>query len=206
MGLLWGLTFCDIKCSLFFIFSPGERTICWFTKRQTVTKVNPVLSLLKFFWATTSSRDWLVYIESMPFTTSISVLEWPWNSMTPTLLNWRRARWHWHFCLGLVVELPFKTSSWVMIQRWLQTGAKSFHKDVITRSDFRYQRRKPARCWNNEVSEWRVPSTAFERYPGEGSYTRNLTFFMSRFSSSWSNISVFLVSMFSIISRHKANI
>ena len=140
MGLLWGLTFCDIKCSLFFIFSPGERTICWFTKKQTVTKVNPVLSLLKFFWATTSSRDWLVYIESMPFTTSISVLEWPWNSMTPTLLNWRRARWHWHFCLGLVVELPFKTSSWVVIQRWLHTGAKSFHKDVITRSDFRYQR------------------------------------------------------------------
>lgn len=177
MGLLWGLTFCDIKCSLFFIFSPGERTICWFTKKQTVTKVNPVLSLLKFFWATTSSRDWLVYIESMPFTTSISVLEWPWNSMTPTLLNWRRARWHWHFCLGLVVELPFKTSSWVVIQRWLHTGAKSFHKDVITRSDFRYQRRKPARSRNNEVSEWWVPSTAFEWYPGEKSYTRNLTLF-----------------------------
>ena len=121
--------------------------------------------------------DWLVYIESMPFTTSISVLEWPWNSMTPTLLNWRRARWHWHFCLGLVVELPFKTSSWVVIQRWLRTGAKSFHKDVITRSDFHYQRREPARSRNTEVSEWRVPSTAFERYPGEGSYTRNLTFF-----------------------------
>ena len=26
-----------------------------------------------------------MYIESMPFTTSISVLEWPWNSVTPTL-------------------------------------------------------------------------------------------------------------------------
>lgn len=57
---------------IFHIFTSGERTIFWFTKKQTITKVNPLLSVLKFFWATTASRDWLVYIENMPFTTSVS--------------------------------------------------------------------------------------------------------------------------------------
>lgn len=71
---------------IFHIFTPGERTICWFTKKQTITKVNPLLSVLKFFWATTASRDWLVYIESMPFTTSIS----GWNG---TGILWRPLFW-----------------------------------------------------------------------------------------------------------------
>lgn len=128
---------------IFIFFTVGERTICWLTKKQTITKVNPLLSLLKFFGRQLPPGTGLCILRTChlpPQFQAGMALEF----CDARFLNWRRAQWHWLFCLGLVVESLFKMSSWVVIQRWLLIGAKSFHKDVIKRSDFPYQRRKLA--------------------------------------------------------------
>lgn len=131
-----------------FQLSPSGRIIFWFTGKQTVTKVNPLVNSVECFWwqLPIGSGLWRTYF-SPPSLTHYNVLKF-FDSQSFELL---RAWWHWHFCLGLVVESPFEFNHWDMIQRWQLTGPRSFHKDVIRRSEFHYWV-----CWNDEAFESQV--------------------------------------------------